>query len=496
MWAVQATLLRLENEPNTRKLLEDMLSAGIGVLELDDATHTVGLYVTTYRRREEDRRTMGGYVPEDRNYPTLEERGQEAVAHYNNTFYAPQVYVAAATELARRADLKNALRSYVDLLAQADLELASIVENHGSNSSGSFRKEQFLDHYAKAARLVGDFQRLQSICRPNVFESKLTYVVPKVSRHVINRGDIKPPNYPAEAMDRLATLNEHSERLDPRRAAYASAATVVMFFSGEPPLKEKLPVQAHKALASLVSREEQNIAQSLRNAALEELALYEVSDFLGGKPTFHGTAGSLPAVKKAISDRRLALAGLVADGSDTRSFTERAKANAPPSKADIVALIAGTVMEQSRGTMPAGTRFERTSESKISVRGSGISDEWEVDVWNLECAPEGRKQRCRYTDNLIVREKKLLGVREYSGGIETHDILLEWGDNGLKTDDPSRLSSGVSLVAGPPRSSGSSSSGPNMVDLQQERDQENRQRYYDRQQGERTNQPYEPSKRY
>jgi hypothetical protein len=97
---------------------------------------------------------------------------------------------------------------------------------------------------------------------------------------------------------------------------------------------------------------------------------------------------------------------------------------------------------------------------------------------------------------LIIRIKKLLGVREYSAGIETNDILLEWGDNGLKTDDPSRLSSGVSLVAGPPRSSGSSSSGPNMVDLQQERDQENRQRYYDRQQGERTNQPYEPSKRY
>ncbi|MDO1856502.1 hypothetical protein Q2363_26845, partial [Escherichia coli] len=72
---------------------------------------------------------------------------------------------------------------------------------------------------------------------------------------------------------------------------------------------------------------------------------------------------------KALSERRTALAGLMVDGADTRTYLERAKSNAPPSSADVLKLYTTLTMEATQRN--TDLRMARMSEHRFSHPAGG-----------------------------------------------------------------------------------------------------------------------------
>lgn len=480
LWAAQGKLIALEDEAQTQKLLNDILDASHGVALLKPAADTVGLL-------------LKGYKPPP---GPLQEFTDKAVSDYNASFYAPELFIALGTELAQRTDIKEALADYLQRLEQSEIELAKLLEGIAPGPN----------LLRKIDLLIDDYVAFKRICQPRLLVSQAVVPMP-VRLHADSNlaSDTRAPNYPLQAMGRLFELDKYGGSKEDRggygqpNAVGSTLAAVMMFFDNQPAVKP-LPSAIYPVVQSHLIKEEQKIAERIAKASFDDVAQFEPS-MRSGVLRFagyaYGLAARLPKVAKAISDWKTASAGLMVDGADTRSYLERAKSNAPPSSADVRKLFTTLTMEATQRN--TGLRMTRISDYSFSnpEGDGGAAGETTVQLWGLECAPEANKQRCRVSTLLAIKERRLLGVREYGLGLTTYNVLVSWGKDGLESADLRKQALGWMTPGTSYSSSSGNRPGETMEDRFVERDRENRLRFEDSQRFENgVWQQYDPIRRY
>lgn len=461
LWKAQVELLRLEKDPLLVEALGEIVTAYTGVGDLYGSVEVVGLL-------------LSGFEPTGQ----LRDASRKALTTYNETYYAPQVFINASAKLARRDNLVQSIISYFDALDLAYDEVAkSIMQVKSSRNV-----------LAEVDQISRNAQAMFTACLPRL--AALNLALPRSPK--------KPSNAPASFDDQAIARIAEAEAYMSRHGQ--SAAALLVHFSGNPKIVAKARTGFHSAIGYVVAREEQSIAKEVSRATFQELVRLDpqlLDAAAKNTSVAYSIANRLPAVRKAMEARKIELRGIVADGSDNRSFQERARVNAPPSIEDVTALVTSLALEDTRRS--TGYVLRRESKSSFSFEASGRSSSGitEVSVYGLQCRPEGMAQRCEFSSNLLIKQNRLLGVRTYGLGLSSHNALLQWGKDGLDSSDLRKLGLGWMEPTGRTGSTASSTGREEtMADKFMERDIENRQRHSDRQQAERTNRPYDPSRRY
>ena len=202
---------------------------------------------------------------------------------------------------------------------------------------------------------------------------------------------------------------------------------------------------------TILAEEPKLLAQIERmtEVQLKELREKLRQGVVSGQPVLR--ALDRPSVNRAMTNRRITLAGLAPEPS-TLPFKERAHRNLPPTEDELRALLTGISMDYTRSLNP-GMEFSRSGEfiyddyMTSTLFGRHQTGSTQVNIVAPTCKPLPKGHRCTFVMNLY-RTQMIIGGLENAKAMPADEYagVVYWGVSGLESKDLDRTALGWQRV--------------------------------------------------
>jgi len=360
-----------------------------------------------------------GYRPSSKANPVFSKRLEE----HARTIGAIPIYAAALNNLAQ-PDAVEQVKALARITRELDEDFIKAMSLSASGSGNVFEP---------AIRMASGYLELRNGC-PDVSSGLRSYEI---------EGVFPPGDYPSEiAPGPVLELRRIQQHLRGRghQVNVLEMMCCMLSDTKSPGNSDFVVTEAYRQLAM---REQPRVLAWLARASEAELQVFAPRRFDPTLPRAHEAyvnAMVVPAIEMGFEDRRIVLAGLSSSNSQPLSLTEKARANQPPTAADLLSLVTGLSMQSTGST--AGVQVSRVAHNQYSYtvprfNTNGVTT---VQIFSPRCQPEGKRQRCSFTYNNTMKENTLLGgSREGGSGSYEAEGLLYWTEAGLQSSDIPQL---------------------------------------------------------